>query len=777
MAVKAIDWKYVEDTFYFRNIGTDDYPIFEPINITHVDTSFITEVGKHYVKHGKYPYAPPKDPAAKERWLTKFTNRDLPANEVDFWLREMDRVYDGVLLNNQLVNGQYKDVYVSGAFYFKLNYCPIDKLVVLPDGSDYRDIGMPDFWHWQFMYDNGKRLARYLGKNILIVKSRQTGFSNDLSDDFTYDMYTTNHFRGLIAAFDATFLSDKDQGGTLDKIRAKIFHLNESTPFWMPVLNDAVDGIAFGRKTQNGTKFISGVTALSFAKKAGKGVGKSLHRIGIEEVGEFENVMDMYTMMGPAMYSGTRKTALCTFHGTAGKNARAQREFLSICDNPQMVDAIVFSDWLRKKPRPKGYAFFYGRQLNLYPEFTDKDGNSADEDAKNYIINVERPSKKETLSIEDYEAYLAQYPVDPDELSARTSDLGLLPVELIDAVIDRIKNDPRSTEGIRYGIFQEISPGEVVFVENSKLLPSQRHDFIDESRFKEIKDFTGCWALIKDPIRIGKTVPTDAYIGAYDPYGIDKKKNALTGRDSIGAFYVMEQIVPGYNTGCSFAAVWLGRPGDVKDADAQVLLGCKFFNLRTSVSDKTYRGGNMLFENNRSQVFTNFSNWGEIEYMMRQPANRTNRDIYTETQDYGITLTPGLKQRGVELVNKLLSMPIGLNTHGNVIHLVDTLPILPILTRLSTWTGDLTENFDSLSALIILAYAYEEYNALRRGTTTTTEEYSDSYYDVFEQGSEPVTNFNDRVKQQLRRYGSRSRELSETELSDQFYYENFGDEG
>lgn len=45
-----------------------------------------------------------------------------------------------------------------------------------------------------------------------------------------------------------------------------------------------------------------------------------------------------------------------------------------------------------------------------------------------------------------------------------------------------------------------------------------------------------------------------------DPYGIDKIKNKLTGRDSLGAIIIGEVLVAGYNSGPEFNAFWLGRP-------------------------------------------------------------------------------------------------------------------------------------------------------------------------------------------------------------------------
>jgi len=712
-----IDIDALAAKYYFTNIGTANDPIFRPMDVHHVNSSLFTEAARHFDKYKRYEYPIPLKPNERLKFMQKFRDKTLDYDIRAFWVREMDRIYNGMSAPGMLINGEIVQYHITGKFYFKLNYCRNYKLVNISEFEYERKESFPDLWDYQAIFSNGIDLARALQKNIFTRKTRQIGMSEDMADRMTYNMYTGYGRRMLLAAYDKKFLSDDDGSGTLDKMKFKISHINTHTMFWRNILANNNSGVSFGVKsTTSGTDLYTGTSAISFKDNPEAGVGKSLYELGVEEGGTFLNINNTLDVMEPAIATGIIKTGMIVMHGTAGMKGPAQKQFIELCENPRRRNGIVFADDFTpsdKKPKIRGYGFFYPRQMTLKP-FIDKDGNSDITAALDYIDNTERVLWKETLSTKEYNNKVAQYPRYPEESYSVGGSNDILPTELISQQIRLLEEDP-SYQGLGTpGMLRETERGSVIFISNEDLPISQRHEPIDESNLKDNDDDrTGCILQYYAPTKVNGSVPEGLYTIVYDPYGINKKGDQLETRDSLACIFVIQNANI-YTTfkGSRCVADYLGRPGDVADADKIFYMLSVYYNTSANGLLADDFGGYSLYENNRGEVFTNFKKLNALNYLMKITKGSENQDDFKNSQEYGMPMTPELKIKGLGYFSTLLKTIVGTNNDGDPIYFVNTILNKGMLTRWRDWTGSLSVNLDSLSAMIIYAYA-RRFNDLR----------------------------------------------------------------
>ena len=698
---------------YMRNVGTQDDPIFTPIAITHVNTSLFTEAARHFERFGNYPYPIPKKPEERVKWIKKFKRGLLPVDERRYWLRELKRCIHGMEAPGHLENGEIKTLHISGYYYFKLNYLPMQKLV-----NGYRkDNQFGDLWDFQLVRENAEDLAIALHKNFFWRKVRQIGASETGSDRICYDMYFKRGSKSLIAAYDKTYIHDVDGGGTFDKLLKKIHFVNSYTPFWQKILAKNVSdpiGISFGKRSADGDYLYSGMSAISFKNTPEAGVGKSLTRLLVEEWGTFENIDRVLDVMEPAIKTGDIQTGILVGHGTAGLKGKAQQQFIELCENPRKRNGLVFEDIFTpkdKRPYKKGCAFFYPRQKTLAP-YIDENGNTMPNETWAAVNRERKEWKDSNLAKENLHNKIAQYATYMRESYSTKGNNDILPIDLISNQIDRLENDYILKGFGTHGMLKEIGEN-VIFVKNEGLPLEQQHEPIDESNVKDVDDKHGCITVYLQPFTIAGQVPPDLYEAVYDTIGVNKIADKVEYRNSLACILVYQKSNP-YTpfTGRRLAATFLGRPELISDVDRIAQLLCKYYNLNHEGPLAADYGGNLLFENNRGETMTNFKHLDSLSYLTKTVKGGDNIESYNATQVYGITMTDQLKQRGLQGVGQMLREIVGTTDSGQPIYMVDTFYNLGMLKRWRDWSGSLTENLDSLSALILLYYL-QKFSSLR----------------------------------------------------------------
>ncbi len=241
------------------------------------------------------------------------------------------------------VGGQH----ITGDHYFYLNFWKIR-------GVDYRTkrkgIIAPRFLEMDHEYFHHVDKARELGKNIGLVKGRQTGFSEKhacmIGKEFSFypgsqsvivsglDRYTKNTMgfvrRGLNSLANTEFYKNRQPN------------------------KEAFFKAAYNEVTYQGKKrivteagYLSEVYAIT-AKNSVQAVSSlSPSYVLLEEAGVFPGVIEVYKFIKPSLFSEGIKTGIVFFVGTGGEMEKGAEELQYIIFNPDEFDLLTFdmSEW------------------------------------------------------------------------------------------------------------------------------------------------------------------------------------------------------------------------------------------------------------------------------------------------------------------------------------------------------------------------------------------------------------------------------------------------
>lgn len=730
--------------YNFKNIGSEDDPIFEPMSISFINTAQITQVGDYFKKHGDYEYPVPKTDEERNEWVHKFQNKLLPYDERAFWVREDERKRNGLWVPAGLENGKVKEIYIPGRYYFRLNYSRmsmVDTAVADTIGMDAggitfgksrpktgkRELTFPKFWDWQYFLTCLDCLARELGLNFPWAKARRVGASYMGAVDNMYDILEHPMAKVIIAVFDKDYYSNDKKNGTLDRTKEVRDFLNMYTIWWRQSVVDTVDGFTFGRKVKGSSAgivgFQSGVEGVSFKANPNAGVGGDTFTILVEEAGTFPNELleAVIGMMKQTLEAGSIKTGMLKVQGTAGAEVAANRYYRSIIKNPRIINGIVTKDLFGKNYQAEGRAFFYPRHKTLQP-FIDEHGNSLTEQALQYELEF-RAREKAKMTPKAYALHCSQYALSPEDAFEYGSLNSILPTDAINAHIARLEVQQKENGSFeKHGIFVW-SDKKAMFLENSKLAGKDKRTPIDPNNLTQVIDWRGCTTIIEEPVIINNGIPGDLYSMVVDPVGISKIDAKLTSKDSLNCVYVFKNSnTITHDKYESLVAVMIGRTEDPTEFDKQILLLGKYYNINRR----------FLYENNRGNIYGHYLLWDKEYDCMKQlipsPRNDDSMNVFAETQKYGVSMTYKLKIKSLEQYAKYLTTVQYINTVGEPVMNLHRITHLPTLHALKNWDGDLNKNCDPLSSLLIYNILSKQLE--REAIVTSKADTSQDYLDI-----------------------------------------------
>ena len=259
------------------------------------DTDYFRPTAIHFQKYG---------------CITKLRPNRNPNSEYGKWIREeIRRCFYGYIRESD-------GAWITGDMYFFLNYCPIMKVKKVSGKKGIRVVDFPDFLEGQwlrFMYiqharDNAKHgselAARGKGKSFSMASIAAKRFLLGELDETTGE--PTKGVETFIASYFKTYLNDD---GVLNKFEKYIDFCAEYTQFPKKRLTSSLDKMKWtsGYKESNSeVKKGSGneVIGISVKDSPGKLRGKRGAFIGLEEMGSFPNLIELYSTLRPSMEDG-----------------------------------------------------------------------------------------------------------------------------------------------------------------------------------------------------------------------------------------------------------------------------------------------------------------------------------------------------------------------------------------------------------------------------------------------------------------------------------------
>lgn len=561
-----------KDRPYARDIARDnDGKIIIDITKPHIleDMNFFRPSALHYEKYGCY---------------TNLAPNSNPNSEFGKWLREeARRCYKGYIRES---DGEW----ITGEYYFFLNYCPI-QVAKVKKGSKRSDriIQFPHVWEGHYYLFHYWEMARNDGHHACMLARRGCGKSftaasrlarNFVLGDIDDDGKPIKKVQSVVTAAERKYIQGANQ--LLDMFVYYIDFLANNTQFPSKRLINSLHDMQWTMgyiDAENGTKkgTLNSVTGITSKDDESKLIGSRGQLYIIEEMGSFPRLLGMYARLRPSVEDGENVFGQIEMHGTSGDDESNFSSAQEIMYNPKgyNVQALPNIYDIDGKGR-KDFTYFFPSYLNRANCY-DENGNSDVTKALLEILKDRYIVKYNSTDIRMITKRIAELPITPAEAVLRASN-NIFPVSELQERLMEIDNNP--------SFYNDTYIGELVAKPDGKIefrptLDNPVRDFkVNDNDIVE-----GALEIFEMPITdmTGK-IPPERYIIGHDPVDNDEDKQG-----SLSSTFVLDLWTD------RIVAEYTGRH-KYSDDNYEILRKlCLFYNAKC------------LYENNIKGVFSYFS--------------------------------------------------------------------------------------------------------------------------------------------------------------------------
>ncbi len=630
------------------------------------------------------------------RYTSLKPNRN-PTSEFGKYIREeRRRGWDGYL-------NPATGAWVTGDYYWMLNYCPMHLVVKRDDGLEMRTIKHPKFWDGQFLISHYVLQARQKKRHSAFLASRGKGKTSfgagRLSKRFIIGESAENRkeVQCMVTAADKTKLVGTNQ--ILDVFVDFIDFCAKNTQFpsrrlkssfqeltWEMGYKKSGSDVAYG--TQNSVSgIISGVNQDKL--NGSRGV---LYLI--EEAGIFKNLLEMYNMIRPSVEQGTSVFGEISEYGTVGNEQSDFTAFAEMFYSPDGYNLYGLENVFDKEGQGrKQCCMFYPAYLNYDDSCMDEFGNSDVTRALLLILNDRYKVKYGSTDTNTILKRISQYPIVPQEAIIRSQG-SIFPVTELNERLNELDNNPTEFDDVYVGELIEKSDGTVEFKPNADV-PIRDYPTKDN----KVKGAVEIYELPqKNPL--GK-IPPDRYGMGIDPYDDDEAETM-----SLGSVHVMDFWTD------RLVAEYTGRTMLAADFYEVVRKMAKFYNCKG------------LYETNLKGIFGHFSARNCTHLLADTPEYLMDKQLITSigsgNKGKGVRATVPIIKYGFRLIRDWLLKPVTIikkNEKGEdeevVVNNMHFIRNRALLKELILWNP--FGNYDRIMALLQLMLYREEKLILFQG--------------------------------------------------------------
>ena len=582
-----------KDRKYAKDLPRDDTgKIIVDITEPHIleDMDYFRPVALHYEKYGT---------------ITNLRPNPNPNSEYGKWIREeVRRCFEGYV---RPTDGEW----VTGDYYFFLNYCPMLLSKKSNDGNyAKRVIGFPLVWeghYYKFHYlwqarNNGKHAAelasRSKGKSFcaaaMLAKRFILGESKDVQKKVV----------SYIVAFDKAKLVGGDQ--TLDKFQYNIDFCANNTQFPSKRLINTIQNmqwqmgyIDLDSGTKKGT--LNAVVGKSYNDSSKLRGSRGVLYL-FEEAGSFSNLLESYNNLRPSVEEGEDIFGMLYLFGTAGDDQSDFSAMQEIMYNAKGYNVYSTKNIYDKEGQGRStFAFFFPGYLNRSGCY-DENGNSDVVKALIQILKDRYIVKYNSSDIKSITKRIAEIPITPQEAILRTTK-NIFPVIEINNRINEIDNNPNFFSDVYVGSLIMDKSGNVSFMPTTDVP-------IRDFPLKDNKA-TGAIEIYEMPLKVHDKIPPERYIASLDNY-----ENDESGTMSLGSIFVLDLWTD------RIVAEYTGRPMFADDLNEIARKMCIFYNAK------------MLYENNKKNTFAYFSKMNCLHLLADTPEYLKQKQII-KTNNFG----------------------------------------------------------------------------------------------------------------------------------------------
>jgi len=341
-------------------------------------------------------------------------------------------------------------VKITGDFYWYLNFWKIrgeDKVTGRKTLISPRFIDMDkDF------FDEFQR-AKDLGKNMLVAKRRQVGFSEKTAALIGKEFSLHKHSQSIITAGEEKYglMTMRMVLRGLNSLRDTEFYKRrnpDTSEYCMARYKEIIDGQQVWKGYQSE---IYNITSKNNPQAT---IGKSPSFIMFEEAGRFGGLIDAYKYIQPALEVNNKKTGIALFVGTGGDMEKGAAEFAEMFWNPEAYDLLEYSNKWEENDSRKCCYFVPGYKFNVI----DKEGNSLKEPSLE-LIQKKRDAARKSKKLNSYLTEITQMPLTPDECFLVVSG-NVFNTEKLNDQLRLIKQSPKNDKLLQTGHLDWVRDGK-----------------------------------------------------------------------------------------------------------------------------------------------------------------------------------------------------------------------------------------------------------------------------------------------------------------------------
>ena len=350
---------------------------------------------------------------------------------------------------------------ISGYNYFYLNYSPIMKLSEVEYTDRYgnkrtrreRILEFPNFWDYDYYYFNAIEEAETEGKHLVVLKSRQRGYSFKGASMLVRNYELIPGSKSFAVASEQKFLIGD---GLLTKAWQIMDFIDKNTAWSKQRLTstrmERVSGFKitdeFGKQTEQG--YLSSITGITLKNDPERLRGTRGKLVLFEEGGKFPNLETAWRVEQPAVETddGVAFGLLIAF-GTGGTEGGAFDGLKNLFYKPEAFNCLAFLNIWDDGQEQTKCGFFVPSWSNMEStddngkqRFMDQYGNSLKEKAIEELIAQRNKVKDGGASQTSIDRFISERPLKPQEA---VLELGknIFPRQLLMNQLTRIRTNEK----------------------------------------------------------------------------------------------------------------------------------------------------------------------------------------------------------------------------------------------------------------------------------------------------------------------------------------------
>ena len=313
--------------------------------------------------------------------------------------------------------------FISGYFYFYLNYCPI--LLINPNAKRKERIReFARFYDYDKAYFDAVEEAELRGKHLVVIKKRGAGYSFKGASMLCRNFFLIPESNSFAIASEAEFLT-KD--GLLSKAWEMMAFLDEHTA-WAKKrqktdqkMHKVASYLIENDGVPTETGFQSSIMGVTLKNDVQKARGKRGKLILWEEAGKFPNLKTAWQIAQSSVEDNDGTAfGLMIAYGTGGTEDRDYEGLKDLFYEPNAYNCLPIENiWDEGAVGPCG--FFIPQYYNMGPQFMDADGNSLLKEAMKFEIDKRRELMESATDKRSIDRYIAEKPFTPQEATLQLS--------------------------------------------------------------------------------------------------------------------------------------------------------------------------------------------------------------------------------------------------------------------------------------------------------------------------------------------------------------------